>query len=103
MFVDDLLTGGPRTKTINGKPVGCNMQKLVAASIESGNLMIGCPGPIQKPILPPTMSWDKMVDRAIGTKKVAQGILFLTKTLELTIEDYKVQRLLDIVYKMFGL
>ena len=57
--------------------------------------MIGCLGPIQKPILSSTMSWDKMVDRAIGTKRVALGILFLTKTLELTIEDYKLQQFLD--------
>ena len=65
--------------------------------------MIGCPGPIQKPILPPTMSWDKMVDRAICIKRVALGILFLTKTLELTIEDYKVQRLLDIIQDVWAL
>ena len=42
------------------------------------------------------MSWDKMVDRAIGTNLVALGILFLTKTLEISVEDYKVQRLLAI-------
>ena len=65
------------------------MHNLVAASIESGYLMIGCPGPIQKPILPPTMSWDKIVDRAIGVQRIELGILFMTKTLELTIEDYK--------------
>ena len=51
--------------------------------------MSGCPGPIQKPKLPQTMSWDKMVDRAIGTKRVALGILFLTKTLELTMRTIK--------------
>ena len=97
MFVDDLLTAGPRIETSEVTKDGCNMKQLVAASIESGYLMIGCPGPIQKPLLPPTMSWDKMVDRAIGVQRIALGILFLTTTLELTLENYKVLRLLHII------
>ena len=97
MFVNDLLTEGPRTDTTNELSTGCNMHRLVAASIESGYLMIGCPSPIQKPLLPPTMSWDKMVERPIGTQRIALGILFLTETLEITLEDYKVLRLLDII------
>ena len=40
-------------------------------------------------------AWDKM-DRAIGTKRVALGILFLTETLEITVEEYKDQHLLAI-------
>jgi hypothetical protein len=103
MFVDDLLTAGPRINTTNKTATGCDMRRLVAASIESGYLMIGCPGPIQKPLLPPTMSWDKMVDRPIGTQRIALGILFLTKKLELTLEDYKVLRLLDIIKDVWAL
>ena len=43
-----------------------------------------------------------MVDRAIGTNLVALGILFLTKTLEITVEDYKVQRLLAITQDVWA-
>ena len=53
MFVGDLLTGGPRQRIIDGTPVGLDMQRLVAASIESGSIIISCPGAIYKPLLPP--------------------------------------------------
>ena len=64
--------------------------------------MIGCSGPISKPPLPPTMSWDKMVDRAIGAKHVALGIILLTKTLDITVEDYKVQPFLVITQDVWA-
>ena len=89
MFVDDGGTVGPR--------LICNMLLLVASSIEACYLLLGYPGPIQSPYLPPTMSCNKMVDRAIGLEQVFLGILFNTKRLEKSIEKYKVERLLHII------
>ena len=87
MFVDDLLTATARTKG--------NTDKLLASSIESVYLLIGYPGPIQDPTLPPTMAWDKMVDRPVGPMRVSLGIKFKTPRLVISIEDYKVQRFLE--------
>ena len=89
MFVDDGGTAGPRSF--------CNMMLLVASSIEACYLLLGYPGPIQSPYLPPTMSWDKMVDRVIWIERVFLGILFKTKRLEISIKNYKVKRLLHII------
>ena len=40
------------------------------------------------------MSWDKMVDRAVGPVRLSLGVEFLNKDLGMTIDDYKVERLL---------
>ena len=55
-FVNNLLTTGPQMINNNG----CNNPKLVASSIENSYILIGNLGPIQKPILLPTMFWDKI-------------------------------------------
>ena len=85
MFVNDAVTAAPR-KIIS-------MQDIAASSMKGAYLLMGYPGPIQKPILPPVMADDKMRDRKIGTKRVNLGIKFVTKHLLITIEDYKIERL----------
>ena len=53
MFVDNLLSA-----------IQChlkNTRQLIASSIESVYIILGYPGPITKPDLPPKMSWDKVV------------------------------------------
>ena len=65
----------------------------MASSMESAYILLGYPGPIEMPILPPTMVADKMVDQKIGPKRVNLGILFDTKDLTISLEDYKVERL----------
>ena len=57
-------------------------------------IVLGYPGPITKPDLPPTMSWDKMVGRAVGPVRLSLGVEFLNKDLGMTVDDYKVERLL---------
>ena len=89
MFVDDLLSATPRSKG--------DTDKLLASSIEAVYILIGYPGPIQAPLLPPTMAWDKMVDRPVGPSRVSLGIKFKTNRLVLSIEDYKVERVLEIL------
>ena len=83
MFVDDAVTAAPR-KIIN-------MQDIAASSMEGAYLLMGYPGPIQKPILPLVMADDKIRNRKIGTKQVNLGTKFVTKRLLITIEDYKIE------------
>ena len=53
MFVDDLLSGIPCLLK--------NTRQFFTSSIKLVYVILGYPGPITKPDLPPTMSWDKMV------------------------------------------
>ena len=87
MFIDDGLIDAPRLDSI---------KNLVAASIEACYLLLGYPGPIKKLFLPPTLAWDKMCDCPIGPNCVSLGICFLTKYLEISIKDYKVERLVTL-------
>lgn len=89
MFVDDLLSAIPRQEK--------NTRHFIASSIESVYVLIGYPGLIKNPVLPPTMSWDKMADRAVGPIRDSLGGRFLNRMLEITVEDYKVERLLKLL------
>ena len=86
MFVDDLLKAIPWHLK--------NTQLFIASSIELVYVILGYPGPITKPDLPPTMSWDKMVGRAVGPVCLSLGVEFLNKDLGMIVDDYKVARLL---------
>ena len=93
MFVDNGLTAAPR--------IGCNRQ-LIAASIEACYLLLGYPGPIKNPFLPPSMAWDKMHNRPIGIDCVSLGVSFLSKWLEITINNCKVEWLLLLLTKSWN-
>ena len=54
MFVDDLLSAISRHLR--------QTRHSIASSIESVYILLGYPGPITKPDLPPTMLWDKMAN-----------------------------------------
>ena len=86
MFVDDLLSAIPQHLR--------NTRQFIVSSIESLYVILGYPGPITKPDLPPTMSWDKMMGRAVGPVCLSLGVEFLNKDLGMTVDDYKVVRLL---------
>ena len=60
-------------------------------------MLIGRPGPIQSPLLPPTMAWDKMVERLIGVVRVALGIKFDSRRMIITVEHRKVERIKKIL------
>ena len=91
MFVDDGLTAAPRNKDLQ------HIKQTVAASCEAAYLCLGYPGPIKQPILPAVMAWDKIYERLIGIIRLALGIVFESKWLEITIEDYKVERLVHLL------
>ena len=86
MFVNDLLSAIPRHLK--------DTRHFIASSIDSVYVILSYPGPITKPDLPPTMSWDKMVGRAVGPVCLCLGVEFLNKDLGMTVDDYKLARLL---------
>ena len=89
MFVDNRLSAIPRQEK--------NTRHFIASNIESLYVLIGYPGLIKNPTLPPTMSWDKMADRAVGPIRDSLGVQFLNRKLEITVEDYKVEWLLELL------
>ena len=86
MFVNNLLSAIPQHLR--------NTRHFIASSIELVYLILGYPGPITKPDLPATMSWYKIVDRAVGPVRLSLGVEFLNKGLGMTVDDYKVEHLL---------
>ena len=85
MFINDLLSVIPRHLR--------NTLHSIASTIELVYVILGYPGPIT-PDLPPTMHWDKMVGRAVGPVGLSLGVKFLNKGLGMTVDNYKVERLL---------
>ena len=43
-----------------------------------------------------------MEDRPVGPERVSLGIKFINPTLEITVEDYKVEQLLEILNTEWG-
>ena len=89
IFVDDLHSIIPRHLR--------QTRHFITPSIESVYILLGYPGPITKPDLPPTMSWDKMADRAVGPDRLSLGVEFLYHNLEMTVDNYKVAQLLELL------
>ena len=89
MFVNDLLSAIPRQEK--------NMRLFIASSIESVYVLIGYPGLIKNPTLSPSMSLDKMADRVVGPIRDSLGVRFLNRKLEITVEENKVERLLELL------
>jgi hypothetical protein len=86
MFVDDLLSAIiHKAKDIN---------RLATSSIEAIYVLLGYPGPIEKPTIPAAAAWDKMVDRPIGEYRLALGYGFNSYRLIVDIPRYKVERFL---------
>ena len=74
-----------------------NTRHFIASSIESVYDLIGYPGSIKNPTLPPTMFWNKMADCAVGPIRDSLGVQFLNRNSEMTVENYKVERLLELL------
>jgi hypothetical protein len=89
MFVDDLLSACIRRKTL--------IQRMIASSAKVAYIWLGYPGPIKDPVLPPVMAWGKMEDRPVAPQCVALGALIDTSMLTVSLEDYKVKRLVAIL------
>ena len=89
MFVDDLLSVIPRHLK--------NTQHFIASSIESVYIILGYSGTIIKPDLAPMMTWDKIVERAVGPVRLSLGVEFLNQELEMIVEDNKVECLLELL------
>ena len=89
MFVDNLLRAIPRHQK--------NTRYFIASSVELVYIGIGCPGQITNLDILPTMSLDQMVDRAVGPERLSLGVEFLNYNLEMTVVDYKISRLLELL------
>ena len=86
MFVDNLLSAIPQHLK--------NIRQFIASSFESVYVILGYPGTITKLDFPPTMLWDKMVGRIVGPVCLSLGVEFLNTDLGMTVDGYKVARLL---------
>lgn len=89
MFVNNLLSTISRHLK--------NTQHSIALSIKSVYIILGYSGTITKLDLPPKMSWDKMVLRAVEPICLSLGVEFLNEKLETTVDDYKVEHLLELL------
>ena len=89
MFVDNLLAAIPRHLE--------QTEQLITACLELVYLILGYPGPIKKPIMPPTMAFDKMEERPIGIEGVSLGTRFRSNLLCIEAADHKVERLLNMI------
>jgi hypothetical protein len=88
MYVDD-----GQTAITDDTPDG--VARMITSSVESAYILLGYPGPIQNPLINPTMSWDKMVDRPIKTTRETLGLENNTDLLEVTIPARRLDRLED--------
>jgi hypothetical protein len=92
MYVDDGLSAVP-TREANG------VHRMVASSCEAAYLLLGYPGPIQNPILPPKMSWDKMEDIPVCPFRTSLGFDIDSDRLKVTILDKRLERLVDCIMR----
>ena len=74
-----------------------NTRHFITSSIELVYIMIGYPGAITAPDLPPKMSLDKIANIAVGPDILSLGVEFLNRHLEMTVDDYKVECLLELL------
>ena len=89
MFVDDLLSAIPCYLN--------NACHFIVSSVELINILISYSGQITNPDLPPRTSWDKMVDRAVRPERLSLGVKFLNRNSEMTVDDYEVAHLLELL------
>jgi hypothetical protein len=88
MYVDD-----GQTAVTDTTPDG--VKRMITSSVESAYLLLGYPGPIQNPLINPTMSWDKMVDRPIRPTREILGLKNDSDLLEVSIPERRLDRLED--------
>ncbi len=67
MYIDDNLSA-----CIYEQPL---IRQMVAPSIEALYLLLGYPGEITNPILPPVAAWDKMVDGPVNENRISLGVM----------------------------
>ena len=94
MFVDDLITAAPRGY--------CDQPRVFASSVEAVYLILGKPGDITAPFLPPTMAFDKMKNRPVSPRRISLGIKFDNVLLVVTMEDYKIDQLWILLNATWG-
>jgi hypothetical protein len=92
MYVDDGLSAIPANEP-NG------VHRMVASSCKAAYLLLGYPGPIQNPTMPPTMSWDKMQDRPVNPFRDSLGLAIDGDRMEVTIPAKQLDRLFDILMR----
>ena len=90
MYVND-----SQTAVTDSTPNG--VYRMAASSLEAGYIFYGYPGPIEAPLLTPSMAWDKLEDMTIGPKLEALGMVVDTDKLEVSIPRRRLSRLQDIL------
>ena len=76
--------------------------KFFPSSVEAVYLILGKPGDITAPSLPPTMAFDKMEDRPVCPRRISLGIKFDNVLLVVTIEDCKIDQLWVLLNATWG-
>jgi len=61
------------------------MYHMAASSLEAGYVFYGVPGPIEQPVITPTMAWDKLLELTISTILQALGLIVDTDKMEIRI------------------
>lgn len=95
MYIDDSLTA-----LLAGNDEA--LRKLVASSVEGLYILLGYPGPIKKPTLPPVVAWDKMVEGFIGPQRTNLGVEIDTDWMHISPPDHKLERLLVALCTTWG-
>jgi hypothetical protein len=58
------------------------MFRMVASSLKAGYIFYRVPGPIETPLITPTMAWNKLEELSIGPILEVLGIIVDTKKME---------------------
>jgi hypothetical protein len=72
---------------------------LAASSLKAGYIYFGFPGPLESPIITPTMAWDKLEDMSIGSILEALGIIIDISKMEILTPLCRLVRLQDILQR----
>ena len=78
MYVDDSQMA-VTASTDNG------VFRMAASSLEAGYIFYGYPGPIERPVITPSMAWDKLEELTISTVMQALGLIVDTDKMEIRI------------------
>ena len=58
---------------------------MAASSLEAGYIFYGFPGPIEQPLITPTMAWYKLLELTISTVLQVLGLIVDTDRMEIHI------------------
>jgi hypothetical protein len=95
MYVDDALTA-VTDHTKNG------VFRMASSSLEAGYIFYGYPGPIENPLITPSMAWDKLDALTIGPVLEVLGLTVDTDQMEISIPPRRLARLQEILRRQWN-